>query len=130
MHWQRRRKTGDVGPPAPMLAAPGSGYINPDGYRVFQFERGRNILEHRFVMERILGRPLRATETVHHKNGIRHDNRAENLELWVTPQPYGQRPEDLAAWVVDQYSDLVEAELKARRREQRTGQLRLIDGGT
>ena len=49
-------------------------------------------------MERVLGRPLYDGETVHHKNGVRHDNRPENLELWVTFQPSGQRPEDLLAW--------------------------------
>jgi len=49
-----------------------------------------------------------------HANGIRHDNRPENLELWVTPQPSGQRPEDLAAWIVEFYPELVEAALARR----------------
>ena len=49
-------------------------------------------------MEQHIGRPLLAHENVHHLNGDRKDNRIENLELWETSQPYGQRVADKIRW--------------------------------
>jgi HNH endonuclease len=85
----------------------GGGYV---GFKVVDVM----ILEHRAVMQRILGRPLEPFENVHHKNGVRHDNRPENLELWTKPQPAGQRPEDLVDWVLDHYLDIVREKLSER----------------
>lgn len=59
------------------------------------------VAEHRVVMEQILGRYLLPGENVHHKNGVKNDNRPENLELWSTAQPYGQRVEDKIDWAIE-----------------------------
>lgn len=70
-----------------------------DGYMYVHHATKRlKMSEHRAVMEWMIGRPLFQDENVHHINGVRHDNRPENLELWSTKQPYGQRIEDKVAW--------------------------------
>lgn len=59
----------------------GSTYVNDDGYVREKTADGRWIGQHRAVMERLLGRPLRDDETVHHKDGDRQNNHPSNLQV-------------------------------------------------
>lgn len=56
----------------------GKTYIDKKGYKRY---KDTNILVHRHVAERTLGRKLQSGEVVHHKNRKKQDNRRTNL--WV-----------------------------------------------
>jgi hypothetical protein len=106
-HYQRARRNGDPGAEKPILVRGARRYIDDDGYVVIRADghpnggAGGGMFEHVRVMSDKIGRPLIKGETVHHRNGVRGDNRPENLELWSGMHPRGARVSDQIKWATE-----------------------------
>jgi hypothetical protein len=111
-------------------------FITPNGYaqvrwstlpeadrlRVYRSKSGW-VMEHRVVMARILGRPIRPGEKVHHRNGVKHDNRPENLEVAVDN---GEHTKLHASVYAELRRLRLENEQLRSRLAERSGQLALV----
>lgn len=114
-HYSMNKRFGD--PITDQEFSEGEGWLHHSGYRMIHRPLHQNangagyIAVHRFVYSRYLGRLLRDDERVHHLDGRRDNNDIDNLELWTTAHPSGQRPADLVAFakeILERY----EGELK------------------
>lgn len=111
-HYRRWKTTGDPEKLIRRRGLPPIWTTNSQGYVYRKVKDNPNLtqeLQHRVFMSEHLGRPLLPNENVHHINGVKDDNRIENLELWSTSQPSGQRIVEKLAWareMIALYGDL------------------------
>lgn len=113
-HYRRMLKHGHPQVDIPIREVGGEGWVNHGYFYIPVDEEERHLTdgatymaEHRLVMARHLGRALHDDESVHHVNGVKIDNRLENLELWSSSHPSGQRVDDkveFAVWLLHRYA--------------------------
>lgn len=102
-----RKKIGISEEQLPRKRKNGEGYISRNGYLSFRKighpcadKNGRVQASHLTIYEKT-GRILKNGETVHHINGDTLDNRLENLEIWKSGHPSGQRVSDKIKWCIE-----------------------------
>ena len=107
-HYGRWRRHGDPYNSRKETVRKAKPYLDKNGYRAIPINSdypgawsNGYIFEHKYIMQEHLGRALLSNENVHHKNGVRNDNCLDNLELWSSSQPPGQRIEDKVAWALE-----------------------------
>lgn len=80
LHYDRYKRSGEPGPAHKLRRSNGEGTLRPDGY-IERTSNGKLMLEHRRIIEQHINRKLMDYEVVHHINGIKTDNRIENLVI-------------------------------------------------